>query len=56
MKLEGKKTSHAPRSQQGTGDYYGRGIKAKIGKLRSSPIYPPNPKNQRSKKFETPVV
>jgi hypothetical protein len=27
--------SHTPRSSKGMGDYYGTGIKAKIGKMRS---------------------
>lgn len=37
MKNGSKKTykfSHTPRSQKGLGDYYGTGIRAKIGKMR----------------------
>lgn len=37
MKNDSKKTpklSHTPRSPKGLGDYYGTGIKAKIGKMR----------------------
>lgn len=29
------KISHTPRSSKGMGDYYGTGIRAKIGKMRS---------------------
>jgi hypothetical protein len=29
------KISHTPRSSKGMGDYYGTGITAKIGKMRS---------------------
>lgn len=38
MKNDSKKSSkfsHTPRSQKGMGDYYGTGIRAKIGKMRS---------------------
>ncbi len=38
MKNGSKKSpqfSHTPRSPKGMGDYYGTGIKAKIGKIRS---------------------
>lgn len=28
------KISHTPRSSKGLGDYYGTGVKAKIGKMR----------------------
>ncbi len=28
------KFSHTPRSSKGMGDYYGTGIKAKVGKIR----------------------
>ena len=37
MKNGSKKTykfSHTPRSSKGLGDYYGTGIRAKIGKIR----------------------
>lgn len=29
------KTAHTPQSQIGMGDYYGTGIRAKIGRMRS---------------------
>jgi hypothetical protein len=35
------KQAHTSNSQVGTGDYYGQGIRAKVGKLRESYMDPP---------------
>jgi hypothetical protein len=34
------KETHAPRSQVGTGDYYGSGIRQKVGRVRNSYMVP----------------
>jgi hypothetical protein len=34
VKTKSPKLSHTPRSAKGLGDYYGTGIRAKIGKMR----------------------
>lgn len=33
-KTKSPKLSHTPRSAKGLGDYYGTGVRAKIGKIR----------------------
>ncbi len=32
---KGLKTAHTPNTQKGMGDFYGQGIKAPVGKMRS---------------------
>jgi len=34
--MKGLKNSHTPNTKIGMGDYYGQGIKQKVGKMRSS--------------------
>lgn len=33
-----KKEWHAPKTKYGMGDYYGQGIKAKVGRMRSDSV------------------
>lgn len=54
MKNDTKKSpklSHTPRSKKGMGDYYGTGIRAKIGKMRSDSM---GMHNLTPKEFKTP--
>lgn len=44
------KFSHTPRSSKGMGDYYGTGIKAKIGKMRSDSMSFNDPTSSELKK------
>lgn len=53
-KNDNKKTpkfSHTPKSPRGMGDYYGTGIRAKIGKMRSDSM---GMHQITSKKLKTP--
>ena len=35
-KIKGLKNAHTSNSKRGMGDYYGTGIRAKVGKIRNS--------------------
>jgi hypothetical protein len=54
--LKGKKTAHAPATQRGTGDYYGTGVKNKVGKARGLSMIPPDISKKKTRKFPTPAV
>lgn len=56
MKLSGKKTAHAPATQRGTGDYFGTGVKNKVGKARGLSMIPPNLSKKKSRKLPTQTV
>jgi hypothetical protein len=45
--MKTSKNWHTPRSSKGTGDSYGTGIKAKVGKIRD--VYPVEGFNQSPK-------
>jgi len=47
--------SHSSNVKRGTGDYYGTGVKQKVGKLRATSITP-NTRLSSKKKGKTQVV
>lgn len=51
MKKGKPKMAHTPSSPKGSGDYYGRGIKQPVGRLRESFVMEAN---QSSKKYGKP--
>lgn len=49
-KMKGLKTAHTSNSQMGMGDFYGSGIKQKVGRVREDYINMPSKKTNNIKK------
>jgi hypothetical protein len=50
-RLKGLKNAHTPNTKYGMGDYYGTGVRAKLGKVREDTL---GMRNITPKKLKTP--